>query len=508
MRCRQRGVLLDVVIFASWLGSVGLVIVHEGGGFFGPFGGNPSTTLRASLEAKEQWFAISYQGHRVGFSNTTLVPSERDGVPGVEISDRGRLSFNLLGIPQDLDVNARAFIDADWRLQFLTASLRSATTNISWVGRRHGDALEVTVTTPSSTVSKRFRDPAGSAFVNGLSSWAAFHQLRVGQSGTAWVINPLAMNPEPVFFLVRRSEPLDGTTALVVESDVSGLTAMTWVTAEGEVLKETSPLGWELRRTTREEALKPLAGMAPGLDLLSTTSIPLDRPIAHPQAVSRLVLLVEGLAADEVARDRPWQQALPRESLPPRYAAPRSEPWCVLQLTRPSRTASPAAVSDKSLQRYQQSTLFVQAHDPRILAKAREIIGARSDAWEQTVALQQWVYHAMVKQLSVGLPSAVDILATPVGDCHEHTVLFTALSRSLGIPTRMMAGVVYWNGALYYHAWPEVWVDGQWLPTDPTLDQPLADATHLALSEAEDAGLMALGQFIGKLRVHILEITE
>ena len=505
----RRTLALDGAIALAWIASAGMVVLHEGGRLWGGFGANPSASLIASLEAKEQWFAIFYHGQRVGFSTATLVPSERDGIPGVEISDRGRLSFNLLGAPQALDVNARAFIDSDWRLRVFSASLHSATTEISWVGQRRGDTLDVTVHTPRSTFVKRLRDPTGSAFVNGLSSWAAFHQLRVGQSGTAWVLNPLAMNPEPVYFTVRHTELVNGTTALVVESEVSGLTATSWVTPGGDVLKETSPLGWELRRTTRDDALHSVASTAPSLDLLSTTSIPIDRAIPNPQAVSRLILLIEGLAADDVVRDRPWQQALPSDALARYHTAAPAAPWCLIELTRPSRHAATALTPEpKGLTRYRQPTSFVQSTDPRIIATARDIIGSRTDAWERVAALQQWVDRTMVKQLSVGLPSAVDILATPVGDCHEHTVLFTALSRSLGVPTRMMAGVVYWNHQLYYHAWPEVWIDGQWLPTDPTLGQPLADATHLALGEAEDEGLMALGPFIGKLKVRVLELVE
>ena len=510
-RFEFRGWVLDGLIIVSWLGSIGLVVLHERGALWGGMG-NPSTTLIASLEAKEQWFGIYYQGHKVGFSHTTLVPGELDGVPGVEVSDAGRLSFNLLGAPQELDVNARAFIDADWRLQLFTASLRSATMDLSWAGRRHGDALDVIVKTPSSTFTKRLRDPTGSAFVNGLSSWAAFHRLRVGQSGTAWVMNPLAMNPEPVYFTVRRSEMVDGQMALVVESDVSGLAAVSWVTPEGEVLKETSPLGWELRRIDRKEALQPPSAAAPALDLLSTTSIPIDRAIEHPQDVARLILLVEGLGEDERLSDRPWQRALPKTRLSEYHRAPPAEPWCLLQLDRPAAPSSqlPASrgggIPSKQLLHYLKATAFVQASDPRIVAKAREIIGARAEPWERAQALHRWVYQTMVKQLSVGLPSAVDILATPVGDCHEHTVLFTALARSLGLPTRMIAGVVYWSGRLYYHAWPEVWVEGRWVPIDPTLGQPIADATHVALTEAEDEGLIALGQFIGKLRVSVLDI--
>ena len=147
----------------------------------------------------------------------------------------------------------------------------------------------------------------------------------------------------------------------------------------------------------------------------------------------------------------------------------------------------------------------MQSDDPRIAARARAIIGTLSDPWQQTLALSRWVFEAVTKRLTIGLPSAVDILALPEGDCHEHTVLFTALARSVGLPTRMVAGLVDQRDRLYYHAWPEVWI-GQWRPTDPTLGQPLADATHLGLIEAESELLLDLAQFIGKLQARALEV--
>ena len=72
----------------------------------------------------------------------------------------------------------------------------------------------------------------------------------------------------------------------------------------------------------------------------------------------------------------------------------------------------------------------------------------------------------------------------------------------------MVAGLVYYDGRLFYHAWPEVWLGSAWIPTDPTLGQPLADATHLGLVEAEDERLIALGQFIGQPRVSVLALEE
>ena len=62
------------------------------------------------------------------------------------------------------------------------------------------------------------------------------------------------------------------------------------------------------------------------------------------------------------------------------------------------------------------------------------------------------------------------------------------MARALGLPARIAVGLVYLRGAFYYHAWPEVFVDGGraaaacWLPVDPTLNQFPADATHVRLA--------------------------
>ncbi len=507
MRTWVRSACLDGALLLAWLSSVGMVVFHEHGQLWGG-AGNPLTSLGATIQAKEQWFGIYYHGQKIGFSELLLVPEDRDGMPGVGVIDRGHLAFNLLGVPQRLDIGARAFIDANWRLQTFSASVHSPGSDLEWVGRRQGDFLLLTVKTPTGTFTKRLQDPTGGAFVNGLSSWVAFHRLHVGQYGKAWVINPLALSPEAVYFSVRRRETLENRETLVVETDVSGMTTTTWVTPEGDVLKETSPLGWELRQEPRETALQRIAELSPALDLISAAAVPLDQPLEHPETITRMTLLMEGVDQDSLAVRHAGQILLPPTSLPQPMSPPPHAPWCVMRFepqAMPRRQDADAATAPAP--RYQHASLFVQSTDARIVATARDIVGSRTDRWEQVIALNEWVHRTVVKRFTVGLPSAVDILANPVGDCHEHTVLFTALARSLGIPTRMVAGVVYQHGQFYYHAWPEVWV-GYWLATDPTLGQLIADVTHVGLTEAEDERLIMLGQFIGTLRFRVLEVVH
>ena len=501
-----RVLAIDSALLVGWLASASAVVLHDRGHVWGNTV-NPTTALHTSFGINEQWFGLYYQDQKVGYAQTTLVPEERNGIPGVVLSDRGRFAFTLLGVPQHVELSMRAFIDADWRLQTVEASVHSDAYQLSWSGHREGSRLVLTMSTGESRSTTRLDDPGGGTIVMGLSPWTAFHRLRVGQWGSMWVINPLALKPEQVYFHVRGRERMDGKDALVIETELRGLTTTSWVTPEGDVLREDSPLGWTLVRESMEQALQHASDL-PAADLLSTTAVPIDRTFDQPERLTRLVWLLEGASAESLAVSRPWQRLLSPETLSRAHLQPPQGEWCLVELTRPAVSETPSSAFPRSLERYRQPSPFVQSDDPRILAAAREAVGALEDPWPRVTALNRWVYRTLAKRLTVGLPSALDVLNSKSGDCHEHTVLFTALARSLGLPTRMVAGLVYYDGRLFYHAWPEVWLNGSWVPTDPTLGQPVADATHLGLTEAEHEALISIGQFVGKLRVRVLEADE
>jgi transglutaminase-like putative cysteine protease len=133
--------------------------------------------------------------------------------------------------------------------------------------------------------------------------------------------------------------------------------------------------------------------------------------------------------------------------------------------------------------------------------------GSRARAERLTREINAYVE----KRPTVSLPSALEVLRTRVGDCNEHTALFVAMARSLGIPSRINVGVAFVRGAFYYHAWPEVWIDegqgrGLWLPVDPTFNQFPADATHLRLARGGLDKQTAIMPLIGQANINITDV--
>jgi len=142
--------------------------------------------------------------------------------------------------------------------------------------------------------------------------------------------------------------------------------------------------------------------------------------------------------------------------------------------------------------------------DERIIGLAKEIIGGEKNSWLAAKKISKWVHDNIKKTPTLSIPSSLDVLNTREGDCNEHTVLFTALARSIGIPVKMIAGLVYLEGAFFYHAWPKVYV-GEWINMDPTLGQDIADATHIPLVEGGVKEQLQLIKIIGNLKIKVVE---
>lgn len=112
-----------------------------------------------------------------------------------------------------------------------------------------------------------------------------------------------------------------------------------------------------------------------------------------------------------------------------------------------------------------------------------------------------------VKGLDVGYASALETIATRRGDCTEHAVLLTAMARALGIPARVVTGVVYadrMSGAsrvFVPHAWAQAWIDNRWISFDSALRR--FDSSHIALGtgNGEPWRFFAAMNALGKIRI-------
>ncbi len=268
--------------------------------------------------------------------------------------------------------------------------------------------------------------------------------------------------------------------AFRVDADYAGLTTSSWITDTGEVVLEKSPMGFENIREKPADARTMAVPFNVRTDLLSASAIvPTGKyRIDEPRDVRRVRLRLSG--ADLDRRDMSGVGSVPGGG---RGGNPA---------IRSRFSREPA---DPDLERYLQPESLIESDAPEIVAEARAAVGSVTGDRARAERLTRHVNAILEKKPTVSLPSAREVLRTKVGDCNEHTVLYVAMARAIGIPRALPSGSVSVRGAFYYHAWPEVYLaDGRarglWLPVDPTLNEFPADATHLRLARG---GLRSAG---------------
>ncbi len=122
-------------------------------------------------------------------------------------------------------------------------------------------------------------------------------------------------------------------------------------------------------------------------------------------------------------------------------------------------------------------TARINSKDPRVVALAKQIAGEDSDGRGVASKIGEWTYRNL-KWKKVE-SDTVETLASREADCLEHSELYVALARSLGLPARVVTGAALSGGSFGAHAWVEIYL-GKWVEIDPTwglMDR--VDATHL-----------------------------
>jgi len=270
----------------------------------------------------------------------------------------------------------------------------------------------------------------------------------------------------------------------------SGVTSLMWVSKDGVVVREEETGGMSMYATDRERALDMPVVESAGIDILEQLAVKCSGEIKGARDLRYLKVTLNGIEGEFFDLNDDFQSVVSTNPL-------------ILEI-HPFDIKS-SVLTDSSA--FLKPQPLLQVDDPRIINAAFEITSDLKDPWTKAESLQEWVYQNIVKDLTISLPSAVDVLEVKRGDCNEHTSLYTALARASGLPTKICIGIVYKDGYFYYHAWPAVFLDG-WRPLDPTFGQSTADAVHIKLLEGGFERQADLMRVVGKLSVTVLEYSN
>ncbi|RME28618.1 MAG: transglutaminase domain-containing protein [Deltaproteobacteria bacterium] len=442
----------------------------------------------AAGPSRERWMGIFFEDQKVGYAVSRSAP-----VAGGGTLHEGRSHFRLaaFGTIQDVVTAQAALTDPDGTLRRFDFFMVSDEVRISARGEVRGDEIVMEVDTGGG--SRRFTFPVSAPpqVELSLEEVVRRHELAIGTRFEVPYFNPATMAEGVMEYEVTDVEVLEnGEEAWWVRTRFGDIETRQLVTSAGEVIRQESPMGLSMVRMTPEQA-RDMPTHDEAVDIIARSAVPLTGRIPRPRATRVLELAIQGVDPDRVIDDPPIQVR--------RDGTVRVEMPLLAELARPPVVPAPDVQVPAE---WLESSPTIQADHPDIIQKAREVTAGATDRVDAAVKLEEWVFQYVEKAPTFGIPSGLEVLRTARGDCNEHTALYVSLARSLGIPTRIAAGVVYSDrvgdrGAFYYHAWPEVWIgDGAaptaegstawpWLPVDPTFGQAPADATHVKLAEGD-----------------------
>ncbi len=182
-----------------------------------------------------------------------------------------------------------------------------------------------------------------------------------------------------------------------------------------------------------------------------------------------------------------------------RYKVKVEKNRVTMTLTKDSTTglALPTPLP-KKVQQYTTPSVGIESDHKLIKKMAHTAVRSATQGPERVRRLTAYVHKLLIKTMWADFDSAVSIAKERKGDCTEHSLLFTALARSLGIPARRVGGVGYVElqrdkFAFGYHMWAQVWL-GRWIDVDPTWGQFPADASHILMGDDLDTQwVMSIG---------------
>lgn len=511
------------MIIVAWLAGVAVLVKRE---YF------KSTSLRLAEAATRVGPGASYYTLTMGGASVGYVSSTIDTTPtGISVQSNTVLAIQALGNIQQTGIVTLFNLTRTLHLVSFEASLTAPSTRYEVRGRAVSDSvLDIDIQSGDDAPQHQRITLDRPLVMSDLVSLrlAVGGQLRPGQSYSLRVFDPILQQDHNTTVTVLAestmvfadSARLDAATerwvparwdtvrAFKIGQTTSGLTLESWVDDRGNIVSATTPV-FTMQRTAFEIAVENwrrdkdrgrIAGVGSGSDVIQNTAIASNAAL-QPEHLARLRVRVRNVALPGFDLAGGRQQLAGDTLIVTREtgfgegpAGPRPFAFVGPLPFAPTDTALRVALAAEPL---------VQSDDPRIRAQARLIAGRERRAGAIAERLTHWVYDNLEKKITISVPSAVQVLEARRGDCNEHTVLYVALARALGLPARTAAGVVYLRGHFYYHAWPEVWL-GQWVAVDPTFNQFPADASHLRFVIGGLARQVELVRLIGRLQLTVI----
>lgn len=437
----------------------------------------------SSAFAQETWLGIYLQGQKIGYSSYALFEAGNDGTPPKRSESLTVMNSEMLGSALNLTIKSKTTFSVNgkpatmWfetesagRKQTLWATFKSSTIELDL----DNSGVKNHKSIPMPKDGQVLDDPTA-AVLGGAN-------LKPGKKVSFYVLDPMTVS------LVKNSATYVGKTKVTVagkEYDAEQILiddpraqTKVFMSSKGDMIKMEGPMGIEMLPESKEVAMGNSKPTEPKKDLAFSTSIKTDRAIDDPWKTTFVKLDVSGVDLKRMPTDN--HQTVVKQN----------GGWLVsVHPSIPTGKLSIAAAK-KAQPKWVQPGLHIPSTSATFTKLAKTIVGKETAVLPAAKKVKAYVYGIMTPNAGIGvLRDASEVLKTKEGVCRDYAILTATLMRAAGIPTKVVSGLVYAEGAFFYHAWVEIWDGKHWVGVDSTRPEENFSATHVKIADGsvEDA---------------------
>ena len=442
------------------------------------------------LPAESTWMGVYVNNEKIGFVRSEVEPLKSSGY---ELREFSRLQGAMMGAMQQMRVRMTIVTDSTLAMRSFDGRVEVENYLTTFAGRIEDKVLQIEVINAGQKTEKAIPAPEPIYMSQAIKPLLQAGRLAKGDSLKLAGFDPMKLEMQEMTVIGAALEPQrlwgEDVLARKLTTYLAGFESTVYVDAQGNTLAEYGPMGLTMRREDEETALAVSENDIP-VDFLTIYSIKPRGKIHAPRRAERCEFEITGYDLNLI------EKASDRQSLD----------MIRQNVVFVNRRSTPPPQPPEKLLYYKLDAPFIESRSPQIRAAAIAAVRGGTSMLDSLDKLNWWVFKAVDKKPSAGLPSAVGVLEKREGDCNEHAVLFTALARSLGVPTRLQMGVVYQGDRFYYHAWVACWLEDRWIEFDPTFGQDRADAARIALTSGNLMDSVDLIKAIGNIEIGIVKV--
>jgi hypothetical protein len=467
----------------------------------------PAAVLKLTEETAR--YGVYMVNSRVGSMVTHTIPDAKyQEKPAVRLDADTEIKLTALGSPVEMKTAMSHFLDKKGAPLFLTMTITSSGRTTKIDAEYRPDSVHCTTDDGQGHRStKTVPIPKGVTLVGDpdvAGNPAA--QMKPGVKTTLHIFEPMSMTIQKMTSEVVKTgtRMVKGkpVKAFLLKSTGSMGESQTWVDAKGGMLESNMALAG-IRMVREDVDADPNAvSYTPPQDFAVATSVRTNVQLPDPRKTTSLKLVISGIPDEALLLSDTRQQVLDRKTSGSAVTA------TYLIRTRELPTTAASTIQGGDVPELGDAP-YLGVNGPEIQKAAKEIAGGETNRGVLARRVRAWVKGHMTKINNVGAPrSAAEIMKSRDGVCRDYATLFAAVARAAGVPTRLCAGLLYFQGSFYYHAWNECKLtdseDG-WYAFDSTLSDDFVDATHIKLAQGEPTETYAATRAVGQIKAEILE---